>query len=88
VPVLERSLAAGHGQADAFDLFFLALARHQLGQIAQARADFDRAVRWRRDHPNLTQPSWNEELDTFQAEAQALLDGSSPDLPADVFGPR
>jgi tetratricopeptide (TPR) repeat protein len=64
VPVLERSLAAGHGQADAFDLFFLALARHQLGRVAAARADFDRAVQWRRDHPNLP-AQYLTELDAF-----------------------
>jgi tetratricopeptide (TPR) repeat protein len=88
VTVLERSLAAGRGEADAFDLFFLAMARHQLGQIARARADFDRAVRWRRDHPNPPQPGWSEELDTFQAEGQALLDGPTFELPADVFAPQ
>jgi tetratricopeptide (TPR) repeat protein len=91
VPVLERSLAAGHGQADAFDLFFLAMAHFKLGQISQARADYDRAVRWRRGHPNSPQPGWNEELDTFQAEveAEAVLAGPASELPDDVFaGPR
>jgi WD40 repeat protein/tetratricopeptide (TPR) repeat protein/tRNA A-37 threonylcarbamoyl transferase component Bud32 len=88
VPVLERSLAAGKGQADAFDLFFLAMARHQHGQTARARADFDRAMRWRRDHPNLTQPGWSDELDAFQAEARTLLDGPPPELPANVFAPE
>jgi tetratricopeptide (TPR) repeat protein len=99
VPVLERSLAAGNGQADAFDLFFLAMAHHQLGQMtqaqadfdrqmAQARADFDRAVCWRRDHLNLPHPHWAAELDAFQAEAQSLLEGPPPELPADVFAPE
>jgi tetratricopeptide (TPR) repeat protein len=87
VPVLERSLAAGHGQADAFDLFFLSLARHQLGQAARARADFDRAVRWRRDHPNLP-AQWTAELDAFQAEAEAVLAAPADELPPDVWAPR
>jgi hypothetical protein len=87
VATLEKSLAAGNGGSDAFDLFFLAMARFKLGQIAQARADFDRAVKWRRDHPNLTQPGWSDDLDAFQTEARALLDGPPAELPADVFAP-
>jgi WD40 repeat protein/Tfp pilus assembly protein PilF len=88
IETLEKSLKAGKGQFDGFDLYFLAMARFKLGQIARARADFDRAVQWRRDHPNLTQPGWSQELDFFQAEAQALLDGPPPELPAEVFAPR
>jgi serine/threonine protein kinase/WD40 repeat protein len=84
VTVLERSLAAGQGKADAFDLFFLAMARHELRQIAQSRTDFDRAVKWRRDHPNQTDQD-SADLDAFQAEAQALLNGPLLELPADVF---
>ena len=88
VPVLERSLAAGKGEADAFDLFFLAMARFKLGEFARARADFDGAMKWRRDHPNLAQPGWSDELDSFQAEAKALLDSPPPVLPADVFASK
>jgi tetratricopeptide (TPR) repeat protein len=88
VPVLERSLAAGKGEADAFDLFFLSMARFKLGDIARARADFDGAMKWRRDHPNLAQPGWSDELDAFQAEAKALLDSPPPALPADVFASK
>jgi serine/threonine protein kinase/WD40 repeat protein len=88
ISTLEKSLASGKGVADAFDLFFLAMARFQVGQIDRARADFDTAIAWRRGHPTLPQPSWNEDLDAFQAEARALLDGPPPDLPAEVFAPR
>ena len=84
---LERSLAAAHGQTDAFDLFFLAMARHKLGLNFLARADFDRAVKWRRDHPILPAP-YPAELDAFQAEAQTLLDGPAVELPGDVFVPE
>jgi serine/threonine protein kinase len=88
VTTLEQSSAVGKGEADAFDLFFLAMARFRLGQIDQARVDFDRALQWRRDHPDFSQSGWNEELDAFQAEALAVLNGPPLDLPADVFAPR
>jgi serine/threonine protein kinase/WD40 repeat protein/tetratricopeptide (TPR) repeat protein len=87
IDTLEKSLVAGRGESDAFDLFFLAMARHELGQIARARADFDHAVRWRREHPDLSQPGWSEELDRFRAEAEAVLAGPASELPDDVFAP-
>jgi tetratricopeptide (TPR) repeat protein len=88
IATLQMSLAAGQGGSDAFDLLFLAMARFKLGQIAQARADFDRAMKWRLDHPNLIQSGWADELDTFQAEARALLDGPPAELPKVVFAPE
>ena len=87
IATLEKSLAAGKGESDAFDLFFLAMARHKLGQIDRARADFDRALRWRREHPNPAGPGWSQELNMFQAEAEALLNAALPPLPADPFAP-
>ena len=86
VEVLERSLAASRGEADAFDLFFLAMARQKLGHVARARAEFDRAIRWRRERPRQP-PQWTRELDAFQAEAEATLAGPPGELPADVFAP-
>ena len=56
------------------------MARHKLGLDFLARADFDRAVKWRRAHPNLPAP-YPTELDAFQAEAQALLDGPGSSCP-------
>jgi tetratricopeptide (TPR) repeat protein len=87
VGTLESSLAASKGKTDGFDLFFLAMARCKLGEAARARADFEGAVRWRRDHRDLGVPGWAEELDAFQAEAQALLDAPLRELPDDVFAP-
>ena len=46
VDVLERSLAKKVGTVDGFDLFFLAMAYHDLGHPGHARTCFDQAVRW------------------------------------------
>jgi len=86
VPVLKQSLAAGKDQFDAFDLFFLAMARHRLGDRAAARADFDRAVTWLKDHPNLDS-RYLTELSAFRAEAEAVLAGPPGEMPPDVFAP-
>jgi hypothetical protein len=86
VPVLQRSLGSGKGEADAFDLFFLAMARHRLGEAAAARADFARAVRWLDAHPTLD-ARWLAELRTFRAEAEAVLAGPAGELPVDLFAP-
>jgi serine/threonine protein kinase/WD40 repeat protein/tetratricopeptide (TPR) repeat protein len=86
IAALERSLAAGKDEADAFDLFFLAMARHQLGQVVRASADFETAVQWRRNHSKLP-TQWATELDAFQAEAEAVLALPAVELPTDVFAP-
>jgi len=87
IATLEKSLAGGKGQSDAFELFFLAMAHRKLGQTVKARADFDHALDWRRDHPNLPNPEWSEELNSFQAEAEALLNAPLPALPPALFAP-
>jgi hypothetical protein len=74
VTVLEKSYQAGKGRQDAFDLFFLAMCHHQLGDPKKAREEFDGAARWfRENRTRLHDPGWEAELTAFQAEAEALL---------------
>jgi tetratricopeptide (TPR) repeat protein len=73
---LEKSLKAGKGQFDGFDLFFLSMAHHRLGQGAEARACFDRAMHWLRDQKNLPE-QFARELADFRAEAESVLAGIS-----------
>jgi tetratricopeptide (TPR) repeat protein len=86
ITTLEKSLDAGKGQFDAFDLFFMAMAHYRLGHGSEARACYDRAVRWLQGQRALS-PDHSKELADFRAETEAVLAGQPGELPADVFAP-
>jgi Flp pilus assembly protein TadD len=78
ISALEKSVALAHDNQLAFNGFFLAMARSQLGQKGEARTWYDKAVAWmEKNAPR------DLELVCFRAEAAALL--GLADLPADVF---
>ncbi len=88
VVALEKSLSAGKGQSDAFDLFFLAMAHQRLGHREDATQCFGRGVRWLDEHKNLPARQ-AQELAVFRAETEAVLAGPAGEMPENVFaGPR
>jgi Anaphase-promoting complex, cyclosome, subunit 3 len=72
VDVLRPNLARQEDRYLAFDLYFLAVSLHKLGEIERARDYFEWAVRWPRTDQRLT-PGQIEELDLFRAEAGDVL---------------
>jgi tetratricopeptide (TPR) repeat protein len=89
IEALDRSLTASRGELAAFDLFFLAMAHHRLGHRDEARACYDRAVRWLSEHKGLSE-QYEKELAAFRAEAETVLGLARPggELPADLFAPK
>jgi hypothetical protein len=81
---LKESIHLNQDRAEAFDLYYLAMSSHQLGDGAAARDCCDRAVRWQAQ-AKFT-PSMLEDLNALGAGASALLatrPGPSGPPPAD-----
>jgi tetratricopeptide (TPR) repeat protein len=62
-------------QADgvlAFDLYFLAMSYHRLGETSRGRDYYNWAVRWAQVQDGLT-PAQYDQMTTFRVEAEALF---------------
>jgi eukaryotic-like serine/threonine-protein kinase len=72
VDLLRLNLENQEDKYLAYDLYFLAMSHHRLGETAQARDYYEWAVRWARIQRGLTAVE-PEELAAFRAEAEMLL---------------
>src|SRR5581483_4667981 len=72
VEVLRANLAGQEDWALDFDLYFLAMSHHRLGETARGRDYYDWAARWARAQRGLCAEHL-EELAVFRAEAEKLL---------------
>jgi eukaryotic-like serine/threonine-protein kinase len=77
---------APRNASPGYDWIFLAICHHRLDQTAQARTALENALRWRAAATRLTPAEIAEFRAIFQ-EAESVMNGAFPDLPADVFAP-
>jgi tetratricopeptide (TPR) repeat protein len=73
VQALEEAEKRAPGKHLGFNALFRAMCHHQLGDSARAKGHFDRAVRWCQDNEGKLSARQQQELQTFRAEAEALL---------------
>jgi len=72
IDVLTPNLRDASDSYLPYDLYFLAMSYHHLGDAARAAEYFDSAARWRRVASDVS-PEMHKELAEFHAEAAALL---------------
>jgi hypothetical protein len=77
VELLRSNLEKQEEWALAYDLFFLAMSYHRLGETARAHDYYDWAVRWVSMQRDL-RPELREELTAFRAEAEELFGSQMP----------
>jgi serine/threonine protein kinase/WD40 repeat protein len=70
---LEASLRDSLGWQEAYDLFFLAMCHHRLGEQALANDCYNRAIRWGDERQGRLPSDWAAELHELRQEAGALL---------------
>jgi Tfp pilus assembly protein PilF len=73
VPALKKSLEQDKGRADAYDLYFLAMCRHMLGDPVAAREYLNLANQWFERHRSELSAFSVEELSAFKFEAESVL---------------
>jgi WD40 repeat protein len=82
VKVLQANLKDQVDWGLAYDLYFLAMSQHRLGDSAMARQSYDLAVRWSASHQESLAPH-AVELAAIHAEAENVLGLRQPATPKD-----
>jgi lipopolysaccharide biosynthesis regulator YciM len=77
VEELERSSSQSEGESTGFDSLFLAMCYARLGDAAKAKDYYERAVQWTEEQQHRLQSNQKKELDSFRAEAEAVLQQSA-----------
>jgi serine/threonine protein kinase/WD40 repeat protein/tetratricopeptide (TPR) repeat protein len=77
IAALEQS-ARLQGQPTAYELYFLAMCRHRLGDLAGARRDYEQALSWQEQQKAKLPVHQIEKLQTFRAAAEKLLKDKRP----------
>jgi eukaryotic-like serine/threonine-protein kinase len=72
IEALQPNLEKQTDWALSFDLYFLAMSHHQIGETERAQDYYHWAVRWTKSQSDLSVEHL-EELATFRAEAEAVL---------------
>jgi tetratricopeptide (TPR) repeat protein len=71
ITALDKSLRTSAGQSGAFDLYFLAMCHHRLGNRDKGRALLTQARAWHEQQRG--RPDYTEELRHFRREAGQVL---------------